>query len=390
MINLQKKLLSIKVKFLIFLIVTLFVALSIITLLFDIGYSMSSKYAPLVDASMEIKLEATTAHLWLEEILSGDTKEDINEVRQNIKNAIWYANAMINGGQNDEGTYLPLENKNLENKIKYVLLKLQEFENMTNQRYANKSFNIAGDKYDILYDKVFREFIAEADIVEIELQKIILKEQEIYKLVYYVLFITTTLMIFIYYILLYFYQKEKIKITDILKEEVIHDSLTGLYNRRYYDEIIKKELIRSKRDKVFFTFVILDIDYFKRYNDTYGHQEGDNVLKAVAEVLKKNLNRCGDYCFRLGGEEFGFLFTGKSADESYRFSNMICKEIENLCIPHSKNEASKYLTASFGILNTNIESSSVQEDAIYLAADKALYKAKEDGRNCVVITCISS
>ncbi|WP_294963031.1 GGDEF domain-containing protein [Sulfurimonas sp.] len=248
----------------------------------------------------------------------------------------WYANAMINGGQNDEGTYLSLENKNLENKIKYVLLKLQEFENMTNQRYANKSFNIAGDKYDILYDKVFREFIAEADIVEIELQKIILKEQERYKLVYYALFIITTLLISLYYILLFFHQKEKIKITNILKEEVLHDSLTGLYNRRYYDEIIKKELMRSKRDKILFTFVILDIDYFKRYNDTYGHQEGDNVLKAVAKVLKKNLNRRGDYCFRLGGEEFGFLFTVKSADESYRFSNMICKEIENLYIPHSK------------------------------------------------------
>lgn len=386
MANLKKQFLSIKIKFSMLIIVTLFVALSTITYLFNIGYSMSAKYAPLVDAVMEIKLEATTAHLWLEEILSGDKKEDINKVRQNIKNAIWYADAIIKGGKNDEGNYLPLEDEYLEKKINYVLIKLYEFEKMTNQRYENPESSIAGDKYDILYDKVFKEFIAEADLVETELHKKISKDLEKYKIVYYVLFITTTLSILFSYLLLYFYQKEKIKITNILKEEVLRDSLTGLYNRRYYDEIIKKELMRSKRDKLFFTFAILDIDFFKKYNDTYGHQEGDRALKKVAIVLKEKLCRGGDYCFRLGGEEFGFLFTGQSAEESLSYTNMICKEVEALCIPHSKNEAGKYLTASFGVLNIKIESTSIQEDSIYLAADKALYKAKENGRNCVVIS----
>ncbi|NOQ30511.1 MAG: bacteriohemerythrin [Helicobacteraceae bacterium] len=170
-----------------------------------------------------------------------------------------------------------------------------------------------------------------------------------------------------------------------LEKEVIHDGLTDLFNRRYYDEIVEKELNRAKRDKLQFTFVMLDIDFFKPYNDTYGHQEGDNTLKAVAKLLKSKLSRSGDFCFRLGGEEFGFFFAGESLEESIRYTNEICMEVEKLHIPHSKNSVSDYVTASFGLLSIDTQSSTFDTHAIYIAADKALYRAKEEGRNRVII-----
>lgn len=170
-----------------------------------------------------------------------------------------------------------------------------------------------------------------------------------------------------------------------LEEEVIRDGLTGLFNRRYYDEVIEHELMRAKRDKLPFTFVMMDIDFFKPYNDTYGHREGDNVLKKIAKLLKKMLSRGGDFCFRLGGEEFGFFFAGESLEESIKHTQKICKAIEELHIPHSKNKASKYVTASFGLINIDTRTTIIDEHAIYVATDTALYKAKESGRNRVVV-----
>jgi diguanylate cyclase (GGDEF)-like protein/PAS domain S-box-containing protein len=170
-----------------------------------------------------------------------------------------------------------------------------------------------------------------------------------------------------------------------LEQEVIHDGLTDLYNRRYYDEIIEKELMRAKREKENFTFVMMDIDYFKLYNDTYGHLEGDKALKEVAKLLTHKLDRASDFCFRLGGEEFGFFFAGQSLEESTNYVKKICSEIEKLHIPHSKNKASDYLTASFGLINVNMGTSACHEQFLYTAADNALYKAKKEGRNQVAI-----
>jgi len=170
-----------------------------------------------------------------------------------------------------------------------------------------------------------------------------------------------------------------------LENEAIHDALTGLYNRRHYDKTIIKELQRAQRGKIHFSFVMMDIDYFKQYNDTYGHQKGDEALKKIADLLIKKLNRGSDYCFRLGGEEFGFFFTGQTTEESLEYANNICLEVEKLHIVHTSNKISKYLTASFGLVTVDMQTHSYDEEFIYTASDQALYKAKEAGRNQVVI-----
>ena len=179
--------------------------------------------------------------------------------------------------------------------------------------------------------------------------------------------------------------RQNITASKRLEHEIIRDPLTGLFNRRFYNEIIERELLRTKRDKTNITFIMLDIDYFKLYNDTYGHKMGDEALKKVATTLKSILNRGSDYIFRMGGEEFSVLFTELGSSESEKMAEHICKSIEDLKIEHSKSSCSKYLTVSLGVLTVNMGHDIVDETALYTLADSALYKAKESGRNQVFV-----
>ena len=175
------------------------------------------------------------------------------------------------------------------------------------------------------------------------------------------------------------------EITDkkIIEEISITDGLTNIYNRRYFNELFPKLINSAKRNNDLICFILLDIDYFKQYNDTYGHQMGDDVLIKVASCIKKSLNRANDYCFRLGGEEFGIVFTIERQEQANMFANTIKQNIENLQIPHSKNDVSSYITGSMGLMCINAKD--IQNDAqIYKDADDLLYKAKKSGRNIVV------
>ncbi len=167
-----------------------------------------------------------------------------------------------------------------------------------------------------------------------------------------------------------------------LEELSITDAMTKLYNRRYFNEIFNKELNRVKRENKSISFLMLDVDHFKLYNDTYGHQEGDNVLSKIGEVLNGSSKRAGDFAFRLGGEEFGIIFHEKSASQALQFANNLLKEIEGLKIPHVKNSASEYVTVSIGLVHKNIDKTTTT-GAIYKEVDDCLYEAKKSGRNRV-------
>jgi diguanylate cyclase (GGDEF)-like protein/PAS domain S-box-containing protein len=163
----------------------------------------------------------------------------------------------------------------------------------------------------------------------------------------------------------------------------ITDELTQLYNRRFFNTKIEDEINRAKRENNYFSLLILDIDYFKEFNDTYGHQEGDIALEKVSVVLKNFTNRSSDFAFRLGGEEFGIITTLDKI-KVLEFANHLKNEIENLKIEHKSSTISKYLTISIGITSkkgTFISNS----NTLYKEADDALYKAKKDGRNCIFI-----
>ncbi|MCG9577838.1 diguanylate cyclase [Vibrio tubiashii] len=163
----------------------------------------------------------------------------------------------------------------------------------------------------------------------------------------------------------------------------ITDPLTGLFNRRYYNKKVPSEILRSQNSQDWLSFVIIDVDDFKQYNDHYGHLNGDKQLVEFANVLKEQCQHVSDYCFRLGGEEFGVLFIGKSPQEAKSFVEQIRLAIESLQIEHQYSRATDVITASFGLVTTNKPNYSLEQ--LYETADAALYDAKESGRNKVVV-----
>jgi len=156
------------------------------------------------------------------------------------------------------------------------------------------------------------------------------------------------------------------------------DALTGLYNRRHFDNTVEREFLRSKRYGGNLTIAIIDIDFFKKINDMYGHLCGDYVLKEVAYLIMDNFRKT-DIVFRYGGEEFVVLLTETTASQSKIALERVRKTIENTVFNYDGN-----------VINVTVSIGAAQNitdcvNAFLNNADKALYKAKQSGRNSVII-----
>lgn len=160
------------------------------------------------------------------------------------------------------------------------------------------------------------------------------------------------------------------------------DALTGIANRRSYDERSVQEWNRAIRDKKPISIAVLDIDYFKEYNDLYGHPNGDEVLRKVAQALSGNLRRASDFAARYGGEEFALLMPNTPEEAAVKISENICKSIECFCIPHGSSCISEFLTVSVGGI-TVVPNMEEDYGDYFGMADRMLYEAKKNGRNKV-------
>lgn len=168
--------------------------------------------------------------------------------------------------------------------------------------------------------------------------------------------------------------------SEVLKKDATTDILTGLYNRRFFDEHYKIALGQAIRQKWPMTIFMVDIDYFKQYNDYYGHPAGDKVLCAVAQALKSQLARSSDMLARYGGEEFILILPNMQAEHGMQFAEKLLQAVSVLNLPHLKSKAAKNVTISIG-LSTYDPSRHREVTALIDAADTALYKAKQQGRN---------
>lgn len=178
-------------------------------------------------------------------------------------------------------------------------------------------------------------------------------------------------------------------ITDRKKIEqlIITDELTGVYNRRYYNQVLMGEVNRAKRNDAWLGFLMLDADNFKQYNDGYGHLAGDKALQAIASTLKQVFQRNGDYVFRLGGEEFGILYSYDTPEEFLSHAEKARKAVFDMAIEHKENAPHDCVTVSAGF--QLIDPAKVYNaDAILKGADHALYQAKEKGRNRIEVSGI--
>ena len=173
------------------------------------------------------------------------------------------------------------------------------------------------------------------------------------------------------------------KINRIHAEELLHlsqhDALTKVSNRRTFDEMLDSYFEQARHDEVPLSLLFIDVDFFKKYNDHYGHQKGDEVISAIAKSIKDSIRHM-DFVARYGGEEFVVLLPETDAHGAYAVASNIFKAVERLAIPHSQSLVSSNVTISLGFTVYKGEAEIFKSDFLQ-RADQALYRAKQLGRN---------
>ena len=175
------------------------------------------------------------------------------------------------------------------------------------------------------------------------------------------------------------YLNLKIK-NDMLEKLSMYDGLTNIRNRRFFDETFEKTFNEIKRDKKSLAVLMIDIDFFKPYNDNYGHGQGDETLRKVAKALEKTIKRASDFVARYGGEEFVILLKDINKDGVEAVANNLLNAVRELKITHEFSKIEKYVTVSIGASFYN-SSSDITKLELLLKADETLYSVKNSGRN---------
>ena len=178
--------------------------------------------------------------------------------------------------------------------------------------------------------------------------------------------------------------KEKLEVANQkLQRLACMDGLTALHNRRHFDESLHRDWKRMMRDKAPLSLILCDIDFFKAYNDTYGHQAGDECLKQVAEILRQSARRSADFVARYGGEEFALILPNTEAIGAIEVAETIRSRMKARGISHLGSEVSQFVTLSLGIASL-IPNRLSSAEILVKESDQALYEAKTKGRDRVV------
>ncbi len=172
-----------------------------------------------------------------------------------------------------------------------------------------------------------------------------------------------------------------IRLRENLRQQTIRDALTGLYNRRFLEESLNREMARCKRNGAIFSVLMMDVDHFKRFNDTHGHDAGDSVLRTVGRVLQES-SREGDIACRFGGEEFVIVLPDTDREGAATRAGRILAAVRDLHVTHN-GKALGSITASIGLAMHPQNGETVK--ALIQSADKALYAAKGAGRDRIVV-----
>lgn len=174
-----------------------------------------------------------------------------------------------------------------------------------------------------------------------------------------------------------------------LKRLVAVDALTGIANRRHFDRALERELRRTRREQQPLSLIFLDLDEFKRFNDTYGHARGDDVLRSVAQTLDETFRRGGDLVARYGGEEFAVLLPGVDGRRASLYAERLRRRIWRLGIAYGASQVSDRVTISGGVATVGAKQITSASE-LMLAADRALYRAKCLGKNRIVAAPVES
>lgn len=348
------------------------------------------KYVPWVDASMEIKLETALAHLWFEEILSGDTNESISTVNNHLDMAKWYAIAILDGGSNQQGHYLPLKDKALRLQVNQLLYKVQNFHKATQVR-----FNLAasaGSPLDQEFDNLFNEVMQGATELETALKRHIANENSSQSTLLVMLFIAICSMTLISGYSIWRFADNRVRYlkqlssanqqiseqNEKLRQLAHTDQLTGLPNRKMLETITSQALSRVERNNTCIALTFIDLDFFKPINDQYGHNVGDKVLVNFTTAINMQL-RDGDTLSRLAGDEFILLIEADSEAELKNALDQIMKRVQyRLEQPIISSPTEVHIRCSAG--TAIAPKDAIEFETLLHCADQAMYDSKKNGR----------
>lgn len=170
-------------------------------------------------------------------------------------------------------------------------------------------------------------------------------------------------------------------LTQVLMKLSLIDALTGVANRRAFDQNLDQEFKRAKRSKKSLSIILFDVDDFKKFNDRYGHPAGDTCLKRIAQQVQATIKRPGDMLARFGGEEFAIILPETDLQGASIIAERVLKGVRDLAMSHEDNKHQQIVTVSIGLVSYDCYENGVDSAELIKRADKAMYKAKSEGRN---------
>ena len=350
------------------------------------------KYVPWVDASMEIKIEVALAHLWLEEVMSGDSNESIDVVRNHVENAKWYAIAILDGDQNEQGTFLPLLETDLRLQVNQILYMIQQFHKVIEERYSSAVDAGSGSDLDQSFDLLFLNIMSATAELEMSLKKQIHEEHQAQNSLLLMLMLAICTMTLITGYAIWRFTSNRSKYINKLAvahqriseqnaqlKELAHtDQLTGLPNRKMLEAITNQALSRVQRKHCVLSLTFIDLDFFKPINDEFGHNVGDKVLTNFTKAITTQL-RDGDVLARLAGDEFILLIQEGSEDAlKDALDNIIARIQLRLEEPIISAPSEIHIRCSAGTAFAPRDA--IEFEMLLHCADQAMYESKNRGR----------
>jgi len=361
---------------------------------FYLGNKLLVERSSLIESAEDIKLYATTAHLWFEKIMSGDSIEPIAGVWVNFDAADWHAKAMLVGGNRGGSQYYPLKDPKMRQSIVLVRRKLAEFTQLAQKRYRYFAGSLPGSKIDIEFDKIFRDFIEQAELVEAQVKRDVYEQIVEYQYISFSLIISSALISIILANFLYKREKQRVQLVASLTEAsqsimsknrelqnlAHYDSLTGLPNRILFLDRLDQAIVHAARTRSLVAILFLDLDHFKAINDRYGHQIGDELLKEVSKRLKQCI-RADDSVVRMSGDEFVVILSELDNESiAIETASKVSETAVNVMQqPFQLKGHSVNISVSIGVSIYPTDSTNGEE--LTKLADKAMYHAKSLGKN---------
>lgn len=346
------------------------------------GNRIATVYAPLIAAAMEIKLEVSQSRLEYQDTYFANNPDFIIRIKKlddHIHNAKWYVDAMLSGGKNKKIEFISVDNSRLRTQISSVKKMLVELDDRLHEAMFEQDDIVYNDQFNMQLINTHHAIMFVIGQVESVLKKGMLEtNNSIIRMNGVVIILLSGSFIFLLYIRLH---KEGSESISALHQLTMRDSLTGIYNRRYLDEnieLIWKQLARSNGA---LSLIMCDIDYFKKYNDTFGHIQGDACLIEVAKIIESALVRETDFVARYGGEEFCIVLPMTDYEGAVTVMQNIHDLLLNKKIPHTASEVSGHVTLSAGIATIHADNYIYDVSELLHFSDQALYSAKQSGRN---------